>query len=89
MEILSLVLHNFVKSRLGADGESCAFVTGSIIQSTKRIPTNVAKQEIMIMLVLLVLLVYPAADSTPRTANNFLHGVKASIMSKMSLVVRV
>lgn len=31
-------------------------------------PTNVAKQEIMIMLVLLVLLVYPAADSEPETA---------------------
>ena len=53
------------------------------------VPTCVAKQKIMIVLVLLVLLVYPAANSAPGGPINFPYGIKSSIISKKSLADRV
>lgn len=35
MEMLNFVLRNYVRSRLGADGENYALVVGAVIQSTK------------------------------------------------------
>ena len=53
------------------------------------VPTCVAKQKTMTVLVLLVLLVYPAADSAPGGPNNLPYGIKSSTMSKNSLAIRV
>ena len=53
------------------------------------VPTCVAKQKTMIVLVLLVLLVCPGADSAPGGPINLPYGIISLILTKKSLAVGV
>ena len=70
MAMLKLVSQNLVEEMLGAGSKTFALVMGPNIQSTEQFQHVVAEQKSMIVLVLTVLLLYPATNSNPETAGN-------------------